>query len=132
MRVTRLEIRNFRSIRHLVVDLGATTVFVGPNNAGKTAILDALRIALTRRWGQRGTGFTEYDIHLASDADDPKTSPGVRIEVHTQESEPGEWPDDVIDDLDPIMQLDLRTGLRAIALRTQCGWSDESGAFEPS
>lgn len=45
MRVTRIEIRNFRSIRHLVVNLGETTVFVGPNNAGKTAILDALRIA---------------------------------------------------------------------------------------
>ena len=67
MRVTRIEIENFRSIRHLVVDLGETTVFVGPNNAGKTAILDALRIALTRRWGQRGTGFSEYDIHLADD-----------------------------------------------------------------
>ena len=51
MRVTRLEIRNFRSIKHLALDLGETTVFVGPNNAGKTAILDALRIALTRRWG---------------------------------------------------------------------------------
>jgi predicted ATP-dependent endonuclease of OLD family len=48
MRVTRIEIENFRSIRYLVVDLGETTVFVGPNNAGKTAILDALRIALTR------------------------------------------------------------------------------------
>ena len=71
MRVTRIEIENFRSIRYLVVDLGAT-VFVGPNNAGKTAILDALRIALTRRWGQRGTGFSEYDIHLADDAADPK------------------------------------------------------------
>lgn len=50
MRVSRIEICNFRSIRHLVVDLGDTTVFVGPNNAGKTAILDALRIPLTRRW----------------------------------------------------------------------------------
>ena len=80
MRITRIEISNFRSIRHLVVDLGKTTVFVGPNNAGKTAILDALRIALTRRWGQRGTGFTgftEYDVHLRNDTDDPKRSDGV-------------------------------------------------------
>ena len=49
MHVSRIEIRNFRSIRHLAIDLGDTTVFVGPNNAGKTAILDALRLALTRR-----------------------------------------------------------------------------------
>ena len=132
MRVTRIEIRNFRSIRHLVVDLGETTVFVGPNNAGKTAVLDALRIALTRRWGQRGTGFTEYDVHLASNVDDPKTSPGVSIEVRTEESEPGEWPDAIYEDLDQIVQLDVNTGLRSIALRTQCAWSNDSGAFEPS
>ena len=132
MRVSRIEICNFRSIRHLVVDLGETTVFVGPNNAGKTAILDALRIALTRRWGQRGTGFTEYDIHLTRDDDDPKASPGVSIEIHAQESEPGEWPDGVAEDLDQIVQLDPHTDLRSIALRTRCAWSEESGAFEPS
>ena len=65
MRITRLHIENFRSIKSLDVELGDTTVLIGPNNAGKTAILDAVRIALTRRWGQRGTGFTEYDVHLA-------------------------------------------------------------------
>ena len=132
MRVSRIEIRNFRSIRHLVVDLGETTVFVGPNNAGKTAILDALRIALTRRWGQRGTGFTEYDVHLAGDDDDPKASPGISIEIHAQESEPEEWPDGVTEDFDQIVQLDPHTGLRSIALRTRCAWSEESGAFEPT
>ena len=132
MRVSRIEIHNFRSIRHLVVDLGETTVFVGPNNAGKTAILDALRIALTRRWGQRGTGFTEYDVHLADDADDPKKSDGVSIELKVEESEPGEWPDAVAEDLDQIVQLDLNTGLRFIVLRTRWKWNEDSGSFEPS
>lgn len=132
MRLTRIEIRNFRSIRHLVVDLGKTTVFVGPNNAGKTAILDAVRIALTRRWGQRGTGFTEYDVHLMNDADDPKTSEGVSIELRMEETEPGEWPAAVVEDLDPIVQLDLNTNLRSIVLRARFRWSGESGAFEPS
>lgn len=132
MRVTRLEIRNFRSIRHLALDLGETTVFVGPNNAGKTAILDALRIALTRRWGQRGTGFTEYDVHLSNDTDDPKKSPGVSIEIVAEESQPEEWPGGISEDLDQIVQLDPNTGIRSIALRTQCAWNDDSGAFEPT
>ena len=132
MRITRLEIQNFRSIRQLVVDLGDTTVFVGPNNAGKTAILDALRIALTRRWGQRGTGFSEYDIHLAGDGADPKTSSGVCIELRSEESEPGEWPDTIAADLGDIVQLDPLTERRSVALRTRCAWSDETGAFEPS
>ena len=132
MRITRLEIENFRSIRRLVVDLGDTTVFVGPNNAGKTAILDALRIALTRRWGQRGTGFSEYDIHLAGDSANPKTSSGVCIELRSEESDPGEWPDTIAADLGDIVQLDPITARRSVALRTRCAWREETGAFEPS
>ena len=132
MRITRIEIENFRSIRHLVVDLGKTTVFVGPNNAGKTAILDALRIALTRRWGQRGTGFSEYDIHLADDAADPKASTGVSIELRSEEGELGEWPATVAADLGDILQLDPITERRSVSLRTRCSWSQDTGAFEPS
>ena len=132
MRVTQIEIRNFRSIRHLVVDLNETTVFVGPNNAGKTAILDALRIALTRRWGQRGTGFTEYDVHLTSDTDDPKSSPGVSIELHMEESESEPWPDSIVQDLVSMVQVDPATGIRSIALRARCAWSEDSASFEPS
>ena len=131
MRITRIEIRNFRSIRHLAVDLGETTVFVGPNNAGKTAILDALRIALTRRWGQRGTGFTEYDVHLKNDADDPKASEGVSIKLRAEESEPGKSAT-LAEELGPVVQVDPVTRRRFIILRAQCAWSEKNGAFEPT
>jgi putative ATP-dependent endonuclease of OLD family len=63
MRITRIHIENFRCIRNLEVELGDPTVFIGPNNIGKTAILHAIRIVLTRRWSQRGSGFTEHDVH---------------------------------------------------------------------
>jgi putative ATP-dependent endonuclease of OLD family len=63
MKIANLQIENFRSIRSLSLDLDDTTLFIGPNNAGKSAILEAVRIALSRRWGQRGTGFTEDDVH---------------------------------------------------------------------
>ena len=132
MRITWIKIQNFRSIRSLEVDLGETTVFIGPNNAGKTAILEALRIALTRRWGQRGTGFSEYDVHLADDSADPKSSSGVSIEIRSEESEPGEWSDEIVAALGHILQLDLHTGRRSVTLRTQCKWSEDTGAFEPS
>ena len=132
MRISRIEIENFRSIRHLVINLGDTTVFVGPNNSGKTAILDALRIALTRRWGQRGTGFSEYDIHLTNDMEDPKTSSGVSIELRSEEGESGEWSDEIVADLGDIVQPDLETGRRAILLRTRCRWNEDSDTFEPS
>ncbi len=132
MRITRIKISNFRSIRHMAVDLGDTTVFVGPNNAGKTAILDALRIALTRRWGRRGAGFSEYDIHLPNDTANPKTSSGISIELRSNESEPGEWPGTIAEDLGDIVQIDLATGRKTVALRTQCAWSNDTGAFEPT
>lgn len=56
MQITRLLIENFRSIRKLEVELGESTVLIGRNNAGKTAVLDALRIALTRRWSATSPG----------------------------------------------------------------------------
>ena len=132
MRITRVEIENFRSIRHIVVDLRDTTVLVGPNNAGKTAILDAVRIALTRRWGQRGTGFSEYDIHMADESTDPKASSGVCIELKSEERVPGEWPDAIVEDLGNIVQLDLDTDCRSVALRAQCRWNADADSFEPS
>lgn len=132
MRITRLRIERFRSIKHLDIELGGTTVFIGPNNAGKTAILDAIRIALTRRWGQRGTGFTEYDVHLESDTADPKASPGIVIEMKAEELIAGDWPDELQQDLDEIIQTDPATGRAAITLQANCTWSAADSCFQPT
>lgn len=51
MRLTRLRIKNFRSIGEVDVPIGPLTVLVGPNGAGKSNVVDALRFlrdALTR------------------------------------------------------------------------------------
>ncbi len=132
MRITTLRIENFRSIKSLEITLGDTTVFIGPNNAGKTAILDAVRIALTRRWGQRGTGFTEYDVHLATETDDPKASLGVAIELRAEEAAPREWPEEVQQALDQIIQTDPVTGKNSITLRASCAWSPADACFQPA
>jgi putative ATP-dependent endonuclease of OLD family len=132
MRISTLHIENFRSIKKLTIELSETTVLIGPNNSGKTAILDAVRIALTRKWGQRGTGFTEYDIHLASEKDDPKASPGVSIELRAQEAQPNEWPDEVHQALDEIAQTDPLTGKVSITLNVSCAWSATEKSFDPS
>ncbi len=132
MRIARLKIENFRSTKALDMELGETTVLIGPNNAGKTSILDAVRIVLTRRWGQRGTGFTEYDVHLASESDDPKESTGIAIELHSEEQVAGEWPDALQQDLDDIAQTDPTTGKSFITLRASCAWNAAEGAFLPA
>jgi putative ATP-dependent endonuclease of the OLD family len=132
MRITRLRIENFRSIKSLDMELGETTVLIGQNNSGKTAILDAVRIALTRRWGQRGTGFTEYDVHLATDEDDPKQSSGIVIEIRAEEVVPGEWPEELQQGLDEIVQADPSTGRSFVNLRVTCAWNPTTDSFEPT
>lgn len=132
MRISKISIENFRSIKKLELALGETTVLIGPNNAGKTSVLDAVRIALTRKWGQRGTGFTEYDIHLPDESADPKTSPGIAIEVRVEETTAGEWSDAIQQDLDDIAQIDPATGLTSVLLRTTCAWNAAEEAYVPT
>jgi putative ATP-dependent endonuclease of OLD family len=131
MQITRLHIDNFRSIKSIDIELGETTVFIGPNNAGKTAILDAVRIALTRRWGQRGTGFTEYDVHLADETADPKMSAPVVIEIRTEERSVSEWSDELVQDLDQLVQTDPVSGRNSIGLRVSCAWNATDGSYQP-
>jgi predicted ATPase len=42
--ITRLEVDGFKSLRDFAVDLEPLTVFIGPNSAGKSNILDALAL----------------------------------------------------------------------------------------
>lgn len=130
MRITRVSIENFRSIRSLDINLGETTVFVGPNNAGKSAILDAVRIVLTRRWGRRGTGFTESDVHRAEPEGDARDLPPIKITLVLEEPKLGEWDEDMVAALDDIMTLSA-DGRNVITLQVTCAWDEEKEAFEP-
>src|SRR5690349_5498265 len=96
MRISRLQIENFRSIRTLDIELGDTTVFIGANNAGKTGIRDALRIVLTRQWGRRGTGLTENEAHRPDAGGDPRTLPQVSIKLTLEEPQTGGWHADMV------------------------------------
>lgn len=131
MRITQLHIENFRSIRSLDLELGDTTVFIGPNNAGKTAILDAVRIVLTRRWGQKGTGFTEHDVHRSDPVGDPRTLPPVKIVLTMQEPQPGTWDADMVAALDDIMTL-RPDGRNLLTVRVTCAWNEEKESFDPA
>jgi putative ATP-dependent endonuclease of the OLD family len=130
LEITRVLIKNFRSIQQVDVALGPTTVFIGPNNVGKTAILDAIRIALTRRWGQRGTGFTEGDIHLPPGTTDPAQAPPINVQIEFQERNLKEWGDELQNALDDIIQIDPITGRSIIILNVTCG-INATGALEP-
>ncbi len=130
MQITNIRIRNFRSVKDLTLDLEPTTVFIGANNAGKSTIVDAVRIALTRRWGRRGTGFTEHDIYAPAPGLDPKTLDPIVIDLKFEER-PGEaWPDDLVADLSDILVINA-AGRNMVWLRVTCGWNEDEGAYMP-
>ena len=132
MRITRLHIQNFRSVKDLTVDLGETTVLIGQNNAGKTAIIDAVRIVLTRRWGQRGTGFTENDVHRPDPDCDPRIQPPVTITLTMEENEPNEWDADMVAALTDIITIHVDGVRNALTLRVTCAWDPDKEVFDPA
>jgi len=56
--LTKLTIRNFKRFEEATIDLGKVVVFVGPNNSGKTAALQALALwdVGIRNWKTRREG----------------------------------------------------------------------------
>lgn len=62
MRISRLQISNFRSIKTLDIELPQICAFVGPNNAGKSNILLAIQRVLGRDW-VTVTSFDEADVY---------------------------------------------------------------------
>ena len=68
--LTNMTIRNFKSFEEVEIPLGTSVVFIGPNNSGKTAALQALALwdGGLRRWQERYQGKPA-----------PEQRPGVTI-----------------------------------------------------
>lgn len=130
MQIKTLRVKNFRCLRDVELSLGDTTVVLGENNAGKTALLDAVRLMLSRRWGQRGTGFAEYDFYMDEATRDPKDSPGITIEAIFSEDAPDEWPEELALALDEIIQTDPKTDIDSIGLRVECQYEPTSESYD--
>lgn len=65
-RIQRLELENFRGIRHLVLDFEKNiNVLVGVNGVGKTSILEALRILLADLLGTILDELSIYRFHVS-------------------------------------------------------------------
>ena len=117
MKLRQIAVKNFRCLKDVVVPISDFTVLLGENNTGKTALLDALRIALTRSGAFRASPFSEYDYYMETSADSPKSSQGIVIELWFKEDSTGEWPDSLVQALDPIVQTDAARDLDSIGLR---------------
>lgn len=50
MKLSRVRIQNYRSIKELEFEIGDLCALIGPNNAGKSNILSALVFVLGETW----------------------------------------------------------------------------------
>jgi len=63
LQIVRLEIERFRSIRSAVLLPEKHNVYLGPNNIGKTTILEALNLLLNPKIGARSVVVDENDFY---------------------------------------------------------------------
>ena len=130
MRATAVRIENFRGIKQLELELDETTVLIGENNSGKTAVLDALRLCLRDLGARRRTVFDTLDFHLPDADAEPSSAEPIQIEVSFSEQELGEWNDQLIGRLnrDGILQVG-KDGRNHVLLRVTCKYDSTSRDF---
>lgn len=130
MKLRRLEIENFRGITKLDLKLGDTTVFIGENNTGKTAILDALRFALREVRRRSGCAFEPYDFHLADAAAKAADAPAISIRLTFSEDAVGDWDNQLVGRLTraKIAQVDAN-GLTAVILKVGARFDAQTQEF---
>jgi len=124
MKITHIDIENFRSIRKLSLDLGDMTVFIGPNNAGKTAILDAIRLSLPEVYQKKKEiSFKPQDIHLKDHTSNPKRESGSRITLTAIEDGPD------IQDIEDVAEVNLLNTTQTFILQSDYQWTNETNTF---
>ncbi len=130
MKLKEITIEKFRGIRSLNLPLDQLTVLIGENNTGKSTVLEAIRLVLSRGFGTRRSGqFAEYDFHLTDANASPQTAKPIIITLHFAEEHEDEWPDAVIQQMSEVVQLDTE-GLNHIWLRAEGNFNSASASFE--
>ncbi len=133
MRLRSIEIQNFRCFRDFHLDFDDTTVLIGENNSGKTALLDAIRLCLRdAAQVRRTTNFEHYDVYLADGTADPTRAQPIQITLSFRESKPDEWDNRVVRSLRAIVQTDPATRLNEVVLRCTCQYDAETNDYPPA
>ena len=117
MRLREIIVKNFRCLVDVTIPIVDTTVLIGENNSGKTALLEALKLALPRSAAGRRDPFDEYDYYMVKSTDSPRSSEGIVIELWFREDTSDEWPEPLARALDDIIQTDPIMDLDSIGLR---------------
>ena len=130
MLLKSIEIQNFRGIDTLTIPFDKVTVLIGENNTGKSTILSALKIALSRGLAsRRDCSFSDYDFHLRDEQATPQNADPISVVLHFAEESENEWPEAVIQYLQEIISPDPTTGLNHIWLQATGRFDAASGNY---
>lgn len=124
MQITQIDIKNFRGIEELSLKLDDLCVLIGENNSGKSTILDAIRLCLTRNLTRRSV-FEEYDYHLAGVKSDPANAEPIEIILTFQEISENDWTDDLVSLLSDAIWTDKKNKKSSIRLRVSSSFNME-------
>lgn len=117
MKLREIAIKNFRCFKDVRMSVSDSCVLIGENNSGKTALLDALRIVLTRASSGKNVIFDEYDYYMSKSGDTPLSSDGIEIELWFREDNSDEWPESLSQALQDIIQTDPVKDIDSIGIR---------------
>lgn len=127
MLISKLEIKNFRGVKQLTLNLGETTVIFGSNNTGKSTVMAAIHAVLSKTLGRQGGVFSEYDFYLDANGQPTDAEP-ISITLTFSESLEGEWPDAKVQQLGQIVGL-LPNGLQVVTVRVTGAFDDVTDTF---
>jgi putative ATP-dependent endonuclease of OLD family len=86
-----VRVQNFRGLDDAFIELERSTVLIGENNSGKTSLLEAIRLCLSRPLSRRVSPFEDHDYHLQSGASRPGDAGSLIITLDFAEQKPNEW-----------------------------------------
>jgi len=79
MRLTAVHIEKFRGLGSVRLELPPTTLLIGENNSGKSSVLDAIRLALSRAAGRKTGTFEPYDYYLGTPTAEPQSADPISV-----------------------------------------------------
>lgn len=132
MKLSKLRIKNFRGIKDLELDLDDdTTVPIGENNSGKTAVLDALRICLRELGPRRELVFEPWDFHLKDEFAAPTSADPISIELTLLEEEGKDGEEQIVGRLNrsKIVQVD-DSGRSKVIFHVTCVYDDSEREYK--
>ena len=91
MYLSRIELENFLGIRTARIDLNETTVLIGENNSGKSAILEAICKVLSIQRNNKPFVIQTHEFHQVKTGGQYVPAGDIRIALTFRERQPNEW-----------------------------------------